>query len=167
MVIRKWRQVRFYSTCSTGAKSKASGRWDRDAQCGVRSSASLCACQNGLLPFWRPSFMVDGEEVRARPEDCHSLGRRWRGSLQSAVAGRSAVISGDEKSTRRNQAEFQAQISTTEFIWDTLHGNIKWTSSSGELLHKKTAETCFSKDASTLGFSIVNKDWPRRLKDNN
>ena len=40
--------------------------------------------------------MVDGEEVRARPEDCHSLGRRWRGSLRSAVAGRSAVISGDE-----------------------------------------------------------------------
>ena len=40
--------------------------------------------------------MVDGEEVRARPEDCHSLGRRWRGSLRSAVAGQSAVISGDE-----------------------------------------------------------------------
>ena len=76
-------------------RARRVGRWDRDAQCGVRSSASLCACQNGLLPFWRPSFMEDGEEVRVRPEDCHSLGRRWRGSLRSAVAGRSAVISGD------------------------------------------------------------------------
>ena len=49
----------------------------------------------------------------------------------------------NSKSTNSPNFSFKAQISTTEYIWDTLHGNIKWTSSSGELLHKKLPKRVF------------------------
>ena len=56
-------------------------------------------------------------------------------------------------------------MSTTDYIWNTLHGNSKNSSSSGELLHE-TAELCFQKHASALDVAMVTKDGRRRLKNN-
>ena len=50
----------------------------------------------------------------------------------------------------RYQADYQALTSTTDYIWDTLHGNSTKTSRSGELLHE-TAKMCFSKKCVNFG----------------
>ena len=116
-------------------RARRVGRWDRDAQCGVRSSASLCACQKCRMascPFDDPPswWMVkkcvpdqkivtrwegDGEEAYEVPLFSSSTSssqwvlKFWYYFLmrvssvyisqclrsRSAVAGRSAVISGD------------------------------------------------------------------------
>ena len=58
----------------------------------------------------------------------------------------------------RNQAEYQAQISTTDYIWDSLHGNSTKTSSSDEVLHEN-GRNVFLKTCINFGRCYGNKGW--------
>ena len=64
-------------------------------------------------------------------------------------------------SPRRHPAKFQAQISTTEYVWVTLHENSKKRSSYGELLHMKTV---FSKTCVNFGRCYGIQGWAEVVK---
>ena len=62
------------------------------------------------------------------------------------------------------QGEYQALISTTDYIWNTLHGNNKQMSTSGELVHETcrnvfvkmsvNCERCYGNKGLTEAFAI-------------
>ena len=68
-----------------------------------------------------------------------------------------------ENKNYHHDVECQAQISTTDYIWDTLHGNSKQTSSSVDLLHEN-CRNVFSKTCVNFGRCYGNKGGRRRLK---
>ena len=66
----------------------------------------------------------------------------------------------------RHKADYQAQISTTNYIWDTLHGNSTKTSSSGELLNQNCRNVLFKNMLNSISVAMVTMGKRRRLKIN-